>query len=155
MSMYAEYLLLKQQNLIYKCCVLCISAHSMKGGGLKSLRSTLSCTVDWRGSAVASFSALQMKLAPWSPRPTWTRISLRPTPVPSSSSNELALPRKQITPFNRVFQVIVCGVSRLTNSPSIKRVSDTNTFSRHKKSSMNVCRHQQSGYIVCLTVWPK
>ena len=80
-----------------------------------------------------------------------TRVSVIHREI-SSSSNELALPRKQITPFNRVFQVIVCGVSRLTNSPSIKRVSDTNTFSRHKKSSMNVCRHQQSGYIVCLTV---
>ena len=88
--------------------------------GLKILRSTLSWTVDWRGSAVASFSALQMKLAPWSPRPTWTRISLRPTPVPSSSSNELALPRKQVTPFNRVFQVFFVEYQHWLDSPWIK-----------------------------------
>ena len=69
------------------------------------------------------------RLDPYKNEPTWTRISLRPTPVPSSSSNELALPRKQITPFNRVFQVIFCGVSKLTNSPLIKRL--------HLKQTLN------------------
>ena len=57
-----------------------------------------------------------------------TRVSVIHREI-SSSSNELALPRKQITPFNRVFQVIFCGVSKLTNSPLIKRL--------HLKQTLN------------------
>lgn len=60
------------------------------------LRLTSTRTEVERGSSMASFSAWQVNWDPRSPRPNFIRTSFLPVPVPSSSSNELALPISNI-----------------------------------------------------------
>ena len=56
------------------------------------LRLTSTWTEVERGCSMASFSAWQVNWEPRSPRLNFMRTSLRPVPVPSSSSKELTFP---------------------------------------------------------------
>ena len=89
------------KNLTFRTILCRLAAEYFMQKGVElgfDLRLTSTWTEVTRGCWMASFSAWHVNCDPRSPRLSDIRTSLRPVPVPSSSSNELTLPVKREYP---------------------------------------------------------
>ena len=89
------------KNLTFQTILCRLAAEYFMQKGVElgfDLRLTSTWTEVTRGCWMASFSAWHVNCDPRSPRLSDIRTSLRPVPVPSSSSNELTLPVKREYP---------------------------------------------------------